>query len=76
MNFFKTEMVFKGLSEFHKLVLSVFKLHLLIKTNRRQPNMKKEDPSRAKNYRPVSVLPSISKIFERILHRQVSSYVD
>ena len=30
----------------------------------------------AKNYRPDSVLPSVSKIFERILHRQVSSYVD
>ena len=36
----------------------------------------KKDPSRAKNYRPVSVLPSILKIFERILHRQVSSYFD
>ena len=30
----------------------------------------------AKNYRPDSVLPNVSKIFERILHRQVSSYVD
>ena len=40
------------------------------------PILKKEDPSRAKNYRPVSVLPSVSKVFERILHRQVSSYVD
>ena len=40
------------------------------------PILKKEDPSRAKNYRPVNVLPSASKIFERILHRQVSSYVD
>ena len=32
-----------------------------------------------KNYRPVSVLPtlpSVSKIFERVSHRQVSSYVD
>ena len=40
------------------------------------PILKKEDLSRAKNYRPVSVLPSVSKIFERILRRQVSSYVD
>ena len=40
------------------------------------PILKKEDPSRAKNYRLVSVLPSVSKIFERILYRQVSSYVD
>ena len=40
------------------------------------PILKKEDPSRAKNYKSVSVLPSVSKVFERILHRQVSSYVD
>ena len=40
------------------------------------PILKKKDPSRAKNYRLVSVLPSVSKIFERILYRQVSSYVD
>ena len=40
------------------------------------PILKKEDSSRAKNYKPVSVLPRVSKIFERILHRQISSYVD
>ena len=40
------------------------------------PRFKKEGPSRAKNCRPVCGLPSISKVFERILHRQVSSYVD
>ena len=40
------------------------------------PILKKEDPSRAKNYRPVSVVPSVSKIFERILHRQVILRVD
>ena len=27
------------------------------------PILKKEDPSRAKNYRPVSVLPSVSKFY-------------
>ena len=37
---------------------------------------KKGDLSRAKNYRLVSVLSSVSKIFERILQRQVSSYAD
>ena len=40
------------------------------------PTLKKEDPFRAKNYRPVNVLPSVSKIFERVLNRQVNSYVD
>ena len=40
------------------------------------PISEKKDPSRAKNYRVISVLTIVSKIFERILHRQVSSYVD
>ena len=38
--------------------------------------LEKKHPSRAKNYRLVNVLPSVSKFFERILLRQVSSYVD
>ena len=38
--------------------------------------LKKEHSSRAKKYRPVNVFPSASKFFERIIHRQVSSYVD
>ena len=27
------------------------------------------------NYRPVSVLPTISKIFERIMQKQISNYI-
>ena len=37
---------------------------------------KKKDPSLVENYRPVSVLPSASKIFERIIQKQFSNYVD
>ena len=40
------------------------------------PPIFKKVPSPAKNYRPVSVLPTASKIFEKFLPRQVSSYVD
>ena len=29
-----------------------------------------------KNYRPVSVLPTVSKVFERLLHRQMSIFVE
>ena len=35
------------------------------------PIYKKDDPFVLKNYRPVSILPSISKIFERILNDQL-----
>ena len=40
------------------------------------PIYKKNDPNNPKNYRPVSVLPVTSKIFERILHKQLSLYLD
>ena len=46
------------------------------------PIFKKGDPnnikldSLAKNYRPVSVLPSVSKIFERIMQKQILTYID
>ena len=40
------------------------------------PVFKKDDPTKAKNYRPVSVLPGVSKIFERLMHKQISFYID
>ena len=40
------------------------------------PVFKKDDPLKMKNYRPVSVLPVVPKIFERILHKQMSLHVD
>ena len=38
------------------------------------PIFKKEDPLNKKNYRPVSILPTISKIFERILFDQLTKF--
>ena len=40
------------------------------------PIFKKDDSTLAKNYRPVSVLPCASKLFERIIQKQLMSYVD
>ena len=40
------------------------------------PVYKKKDPTLVENYRPISVLPSVSKIFERIIQKQFSNYVD
>ena len=40
------------------------------------PLYKKKDPLNKENYRPVSVLPTISKIFERSMHDQLSSFMD
>ena len=40
------------------------------------PVFKKDDPLKTKNYRLVSVLPFVSKIFERLLHKQMSLHID
>ena len=40
------------------------------------PVFKKEDDSLLKNYRPVSVLPVVSKIYERIMQKQIFEYID
>ena len=40
------------------------------------PIFKKYDPQKSNNYRPVSVLPIVSKVFERLLHKQMSLHVE
>ena len=40
------------------------------------PVNKKKDRTLAKNYQPVSILPCISKVFKRIVHKQFSSFID
>ena len=37
---------------------------------------KYEDKNLAKNYRPTSVLPTLSKVFEKIIQKQVINYVN
>ena len=39
------------------------------------PVFKKDDPFNKKNYRPVSVLPTISKICEKLMQRQINNYI-
>ena len=40
------------------------------------PVFKKDDATNVQNYRPVSVLPAVSKIFERIMQRQIVTHID
>ena len=40
------------------------------------PVFLKNDSTKAKNYRPVTVLPRASKIFERLMHKQINFYND
>ena len=39
------------------------------------PVYKKLDPLPKENYRPVSLLPHVSKVFERIIHKQITNYM-
>ena len=36
---------------------------------------KKKDPLDKTNYRPVSVLPSVSKLFEKLMQKQITEYM-
>ena len=39
------------------------------------PICKKKDPQAKENYRPVSVLPVLSKVFERLMQKQINCFI-
>ena len=48
----------------------------LLKIAKLVPLFKKDDPHIFGNYRPIALLPSISKLFEKIIHTQIVEYVE
>ena len=40
------------------------------------PVHKKDEANDKQNYRPVSVLPLLSKVFEKVIYDQLSQYLD
>ena len=40
------------------------------------PIYKKDDPLDKSNYRPVSILPLLSKVYERIIYKQLSQHAE
>ena len=40
------------------------------------PVYKSNDKNHKENYRPVSILPAISKVFEMLLYDQIDNYMD
>ena len=40
------------------------------------PLYKKDDPLDAKNYRPVAILPVLSKVIEKVIFLQISQYME
>ena len=41
-----------------------------------KPLFKKGSKDDPKNYRPISLLPQISKVIEKLVHEQVQEYLD
>ena len=47
-----------------------------LKIARVVPILKKGDPSIFSNYRPISVLPSISKLLEKLAYKRIITFLD
>ena len=47
-----------------------------LKVARVVPIPKPGDPTKISNYRPISILPTLSKIFERVVYKQLYSYLE
>ena len=47
-----------------------------MKVSKIKPLFKKGDVTLLNNYRPISLLPCVSKIFERVLFNQLYEYFD
>ena len=54
--------------------LSTGKFPKLLKIAKISPIFKKGDDTLLSNYRPVSVLPSVSKVFEKVIYNQIYEY--
>ena len=48
----------------------------VLKISRVTPVFKKDDPERMNNYRPISNLNNLNKIFEKLLYKRIVSYLD
>ena len=40
------------------------------------PLFKNDDSTNKKNYRPISILPAISKVFEKLLQKPITTYIE
>ena len=57
-------------------MISTSKFPSDLKISKINPIYKKGDKNLKSNYRPISILPSISKLFERILNNQLNNHLE
>ena len=63
------------LSHIFNLSLSTGKCPNALKLAKVIPIYKKDDPSQISNYRPISLLPSISKVLEKIIYKRLFNFL-
>ena len=56
--------------------LTIGKFPITLKNANVTPVHKKNDPTDQTNFRPVSVLPLLSKVSERVIYNQLGKYID
>ena len=56
--------------------ISEGKFSVELKHSEVKPLFKKQNPLKKKNYRPVSLLLHLSKVFERIIYKQINIYME
>ena len=59
-----------------KLAISECEFPVKLKKSEVIPLCKNQDPLKKENYHPVSLLPHVSKVFERILYAQINNYIE
>ena len=59
-----------------QFIYKIFTFSNDCKTAKLKPLFKKGSRTAPKNYRPISLLPLISKIIEKVIHDQMQKYLD
>ena len=72
----KLNFYFDELTIFVNYALINGKFPITLKNANVIPVHKKDDPTDKTNFRPISVLPLLSRVFERVIYNQVGKYMD
>ena len=72
----ESEFTFETLTNFINKSIELDIFRIVSKKLISLPFLKKDDPLDKSNYRPVSILPLISKVFERLVYNQLSKYTE
>ena len=67
---------FWNIDAVYKEVFYERRIPRLVKTANLSPIFKKDDLLDKENYRPVSILPLLSKVYEKLLYNRLSDYVE